>query len=115
MRLVERGRVLLNTPVAEVVPEFGQAGKGDVRLWHLLTHTSGLDEAWVVREAGPAPRRPERLLALASAAPLQFRPASRYAYLQPDVRRHARAGPSNRRAPPRQLTAARGPRAAGAA
>lgn len=80
MRLVERGRVLLNTPVAEVVPEFGQAGKGDVRLWHLLTHTSGLDEAWVVREAGPAPRRPERLLALACAAPLQFRPGSRYAY-----------------------------------
>jgi CubicO group peptidase (beta-lactamase class C family) len=80
MRLVERGRLLLNTPVAQLVPEFARAGKGDVRLWHLLSHTSGLDEAWVLGQAGPAPRSPERLLALACAAPLQFRPGSRYAY-----------------------------------
>jgi CubicO group peptidase (beta-lactamase class C family) len=83
MRLVERGRMLLNTRVAQVVPEFAATGKGDVRLWHLLTHTSGLDEAWVVSQAGPAPRAPERLLALACAAPLQFRPGSRYAYCNP--------------------------------
>jgi CubicO group peptidase (beta-lactamase class C family) len=83
MRLVERGRILLNTPVAAVLPEFGQAGKADVRLWHLLTHTSGLDEAWVLIQAGPAPRGAERLLELACAAPLQFRPGSRYAYCNP--------------------------------
>jgi CubicO group peptidase (beta-lactamase class C family) len=80
MRLVERGRVLLNTPAAQVLPEFAQARKGAVHLWHLLTHTAGLDEAWVLAQAGPAPRSPQRLLELAWAAPLQFRPGSRYAY-----------------------------------
>jgi CubicO group peptidase (beta-lactamase class C family) len=83
MRLVERGRVLLNTPIGAVVPEFAQAGKADVRLWHLLTHTSGLDEDWVLRQGGPAPREPARLLDLACAAPLQFRPGSRYTYCNP--------------------------------
>jgi CubicO group peptidase (beta-lactamase class C family) len=83
MRLVERGRILLNTRVATVLPEFGQAAKDDVRLWHLLTHTSGLDEAWVTRAGGPPPRTHEQLLDLACAAPLQFRPGSRYAYCNP--------------------------------
>ena len=35
MRLVERGRMLLNEPVARIAPEFGANGKSDVRLWHL--------------------------------------------------------------------------------
>ena len=83
MRLVERGRILLNTSVAHLLPAFAQAGKGDVRLWHLLSHTSGLDEAWVLIRAGPAPRSAERVLELACAAPLQFRPGSRYAYCNP--------------------------------
>jgi CubicO group peptidase (beta-lactamase class C family) len=71
MTLVEAGRVHLDTPVAQIVPEFGGirpivpsedpltrewlppepafAGKtvnaNDVTFWHLLTHTSGL-AAW---------------------------------------------------------------------
>ena len=49
MRLVERGRVLLDEPIAGMIPEFAANGKGDVRLWHLLTHTSGLDEGWIDR------------------------------------------------------------------
>src|ERR1041385_5214171 len=31
MRLVERGRVLLDEPIAGMIPEFGANGKGDVR------------------------------------------------------------------------------------
>ena len=59
MQLVERGDVSLDTPVAEVLPEFGQGGKEAVTLHHLLTHTAGFrglksrvpsgmtgDEAW---------------------------------------------------------------------
>src|SRR3979490_514540 len=42
MRLPGRGHVLLNEPVAKHVPEFAANGKQDVRLWHMLTHTSGL-------------------------------------------------------------------------
>ncbi len=44
MMLVERGRISLDEPVAELVPEFGQEGKGAVRVRHLLTHTSGLPD-----------------------------------------------------------------------
>jgi serine-type D-Ala-D-Ala carboxypeptidase len=44
MRLVEDGRLLLNLPVAHYIPEFGAHGKGRVTAWHLLTHTSGIEE-----------------------------------------------------------------------
>jgi CubicO group peptidase (beta-lactamase class C family) len=44
MKLVERGQVLLDDPVARYVPEFAAAGKEEVRVRHLLTHTSGLPD-----------------------------------------------------------------------
>ena len=44
MRLVERGRLLLDEPVVRHIPEFGAFGKERVTAWHLLTHTSGLEE-----------------------------------------------------------------------
>ncbi len=44
MLLVERGKVCLDDAVAELVPEFGQAGKEGVQVRHLLTHTSGLPD-----------------------------------------------------------------------
>jgi CubicO group peptidase (beta-lactamase class C family) len=78
MRLVERGRMRLNDPVAAVIPEFGANGKGDVRLWHLLTHTSGLDETPGFALWGQADRA--GLTAAAIQAPLRFRPGSQYAY-----------------------------------
>jgi CubicO group peptidase (beta-lactamase class C family) len=46
MRLVEQGRVGLDTPVAEVLPGFRVADAAvsrQVTLQHLLTHTSGID------------------------------------------------------------------------
>jgi CubicO group peptidase (beta-lactamase class C family) len=42
--LIERGLAQLDTPVAAVVPEFGQQGKDRVTVRHLLTHTSGLPD-----------------------------------------------------------------------
>jgi CubicO group peptidase (beta-lactamase class C family) len=44
MRLVERGEVLLDDPVCRFVPEFAAAGKEEVQIRHLLTHTSGLPD-----------------------------------------------------------------------
>jgi len=52
---VERGLLSFTTPVAEVLPEFGQRGKGRVTPFHLLTHTSGIMAA-----APPLP--PEELI-----------------------------------------------------
>jgi CubicO group peptidase (beta-lactamase class C family) len=39
---IERGDFGLATPVAEIVPEFAQRGKGRVTIAHLLTHSGGL-------------------------------------------------------------------------
>ncbi|MCS7044917.1 MAG: beta-lactamase family protein [Gemmataceae bacterium] len=44
MLLVERGLVSLHDRVVEFVPAFAQNDKQDIRLIHLLTHTSGLPD-----------------------------------------------------------------------
>jgi CubicO group peptidase (beta-lactamase class C family) len=45
MQLVEQGKLLLHRPIATYLPEFGKNGKERVTTFHLLTHTSGLDES----------------------------------------------------------------------
>ena len=42
MKLVEEGRIRLNDPVTQFIPEFGRYGKAGITIRHLLTHTSGL-------------------------------------------------------------------------
>jgi len=42
LRFVERGLLQLHQPVADVIPEFAQNGKGKISLQQLLTHTSGI-------------------------------------------------------------------------
>src|SRR5262245_28058022 len=46
MQLIDEGKVALDTPVVEVIPEL-QLSDPDVTkqltIWHLLTHTSGID------------------------------------------------------------------------
>lgn len=58
MRLADEGRLDLAAPVAELLPWFG-SDRGDVRVWHLLSHSAGLTErlptAWV--HPPGAPRR----------------------------------------------------------
>jgi CubicO group peptidase (beta-lactamase class C family) len=44
MILVERGLLTLDDRVADHVPDFGRNGKGEVRIRHLMTHTSGLPD-----------------------------------------------------------------------
>lgn len=49
LQLVERGRLNLDAPVADVIPEFAASGKAEVSTRHLLTHTSGfrdVDTGW---------------------------------------------------------------------
>ncbi len=40
---IEQGKFTLNTPICEVIPEFGIKGKQKVTIGHILTHTSGLN------------------------------------------------------------------------
>ena len=42
MQLVQEGRVRLNAPVADYLPEFAQNGKGEITIRELMTHYSGL-------------------------------------------------------------------------
>jgi CubicO group peptidase (beta-lactamase class C family) len=42
LKLAEEGRLSLVDPVRKWLPEF--AGRDDLLVWHLLTHTSGLDD-----------------------------------------------------------------------
>ena len=42
MLLVERGKVELDEPVQQYIPEFCGGRQGDITVRHLLTHTSGL-------------------------------------------------------------------------
>jgi CubicO group peptidase (beta-lactamase class C family) len=41
-RLVERGLIDYQAPVADYWPEFAAGGKGEARVWHLLSHSVGL-------------------------------------------------------------------------
>ena len=43
MQLVEQGLLELDRQVSELIPEFGQQGKGSVTTRHLLTHTAGIE------------------------------------------------------------------------
>jgi CubicO group peptidase (beta-lactamase class C family) len=42
--LIERGKLLLDDPVSSFIPEFERADRREVRVSHLLTHTSGLPD-----------------------------------------------------------------------
>jgi CubicO group peptidase (beta-lactamase class C family) len=44
-QLVEAGKLAWQPPVQEWLPEFTGPGKEEVKIWHLLTHTTGLRAA----------------------------------------------------------------------
>ena len=49
MQLWERGRLHLNEPVSKYIPEFACNGKEGITIWHLLTHTSGMQQKAIER------------------------------------------------------------------
>ena len=58
LKLVEDGSVVLEDPVARYVPEFGENGKSEVLVHHLLTHTSGLPDQIPENRAYREAKRP---------------------------------------------------------
>jgi len=80
LKLVERGLVLINDPVARFIPSFGEGGRARVTLWHLLTHTSGLDDGPTMARLFATPADPDALRATALNSPLLFAPGTQYAY-----------------------------------
>ena len=81
MQLVERGLVDPAEPVSRFLPEFGQQGKGRVRVGHLLTHSSGLPD--FVPQNEPLRRQHAPLSTFLSHVyrlPLGYRPGTSYQY-----------------------------------
>lgn len=75
MLLVEDGRMDVNAPVSRYLPEFRGGWKDDVRIWNLLTHTSGLPawaDLWGTHDAAAVAR--------AVRTPLQRAPGMRVEY-----------------------------------
>ncbi|SBT91145.1 CubicO group peptidase, beta-lactamase class C family [Streptomyces sp. DI166] len=73
---IERGALGLEATVASYLPEFGAAGKQDMTVRQLLTHTSGF-RAWI--PLYNAPTHEEKLQLIWNEAPLNP-PGSRYLY-----------------------------------
>ncbi len=76
---IERGDFSLTTPVAELIPEFGQRGKGGITIAHLLTHTSGLPMMLPPMPPELAGSLEGVVQATCAALP-EFRPGSRVSY-----------------------------------
>jgi len=77
MLLVDQGKLELDAPVQQYLPEFRGAGKDRVTVRHLLTHSAGLP-AWrpLYSEAGSR----ETALALVDTTPLVTPPGEQYVY-----------------------------------
>jgi CubicO group peptidase (beta-lactamase class C family) len=81
MLLVERGALALDDPVADFVPSFAQNGKHEVRVRHLLTHTSGLPDMLADNDALRAAHAPlEAFVEAIVRLPLLFPPGTQVRY-----------------------------------
>jgi CubicO group peptidase (beta-lactamase class C family) len=102
MGLVEKGRLRLDAPVLQLLPEAIRGATGvpgdhrlaDVTVRHLLQHTAGWDRARsgffplrssslaaICRQAGiPPPGSPDTVVAHMLSQPLDFSPGTRFAY-----------------------------------
>ena len=80
MQLVEDGLLFLNDPVAHYIPEFDRPGKAPVSVWHLLTHTSGMEEAAWFESLGRARAPAAAYFQAACQSGLHFRPGARFEY-----------------------------------
>ena len=57
MRLVADGQLGLQTPARRFLPSFSGAGKDEITVEHLLTHTAGLPPWWPLYCDGDGRRR----------------------------------------------------------
>ncbi|HET7677377.1 MAG TPA: serine hydrolase domain-containing protein [Candidatus Limnocylindrales bacterium] len=86
MQLVEEGRLVLSEPLQRYLPAFspepaepGLPGAEVVTTWHILTHSSGLEDVPLEQLAMEQPDRQE-LLRRACTGRLRFVPGTRYEY-----------------------------------
>ena len=77
MALVDDRRIDLETPAYRYVPQFRGGGRGDVTVWNLMTHTSGLPPgADLYSEAGT----PEKAFNRVAKTDLETEPGAKVVY-----------------------------------
>jgi len=76
MLLVERGTVVLDTPVVRYIPEYHSPGTASITVRRLLTHTSGLRSTLPLREASDSAAALRMVLTTVPVSP----PGSRMVY-----------------------------------
>jgi D-alanyl-D-alanine carboxypeptidase len=84
MQLLEQGKLALDDPVSKFLPQAPASWK-DVRIHHLLNHTSGIPDAEELApgEIGAGPVHPstaDEVIAGLKDAPLWFEPGSQFKY-----------------------------------
>lgn len=81
MQLVERGLVSLEDPIQRFVPSFPRKPQGEIRIRHLLTHTSGIRH-YKGDEFGLNDFYPtlDKAFAVFRDDPLEFAPGEKYLY-----------------------------------
>ncbi len=80
LRLVADGAFSLRAPLADWLPELRGDGRAAITAWHVLTHTSGLDDESIEGLVRGGVGR-EALLARVLARPLTVAPGSRFSYM----------------------------------
>jgi CubicO group peptidase (beta-lactamase class C family) len=80
MQLVAAGEVGLTDPVDRYIPGFAAAGKPEVTIWHLLTHTSGIPDFDFAELLRSGVGRTELLRRSTTASPA-FAPGTRFEYV----------------------------------
>ena len=81
MQLVERGLVSLEDPIQRFVPSFPRKPQGEIRIRHLLTHTSGIRHyRGNEMNSREVYLTVERALAVFRDDPLLFAPGEQYSY-----------------------------------
>ena len=81
MRLVERGQVVLSDPVQRYLPEFQGDHKAQVKVWHLLSHISGMPDMVPNNVALRRAHAPlSRFVEEALGTPLLYQPGTQFAY-----------------------------------
>lgn len=87
MKLVEDGRLWLGQPVKSILPELDNPVHGEISVWHLLTHTSGLaPDGGYLCEPFPLPRfewwlrEKDWIQKAVASGPVVCRPGEAWAY-----------------------------------
>lgn len=83
MRLCQQGRLDLHQSLGAVLPAFAGGDKAEVRIAHLLAHTSGLPDYrpfYLDLARQPGQERNNRLRARLTREPLQYAPGARTLY-----------------------------------